>query len=195
MRKILLGLIMAMGAQVVAAEDAAKAEEWLFVHTAETAEIPSVTTLVMSIRREIFAFTNRPDRMYAYLTANEFTSLWDEGGGHTFYADPSNAVLTWENEGQVQETKIVILKASVSENGRSINYKVKVEVGAMPDNSAQNLSLFFDAYRTLMKGGKKMRNRKAITSNTQNFCCMAGTAPPVQEQLANDAASHSGQHH
>ena len=78
------------------AEDA-KPAEWLFVHTAETAEMTSATTLVMPATREIFAFTDRPNRMHAYLNAHEFVSFWDEGD--TFKADPPNAVLTWVNGG------------------------------------------------------------------------------------------------
>ena len=39
------------------AEDA-KPAEWLFVHTAETAEMNSATTLVLPVTRDIFAFTD-----------------------------------------------------------------------------------------------------------------------------------------
>ena len=76
------------------AEDA-KPAEWLFVHTAQTAEMTSDTTLVMPVTRDIFAFTDRPNRMHAYMNAHEYVSLWDEGEGDTFKADPPNAVLTW----------------------------------------------------------------------------------------------------
>ena len=75
--------------------DDAKPAEWLFVHTAQTAEMTSDTTLVMPVTRDIFAFTDRPNRMHAYMNAHEYVSLWDEGEGDTFKADPHNAVLTW----------------------------------------------------------------------------------------------------
>ena len=72
----------------------AKPAEWLFVHTAETAEMTSATTLVMPVTRDIFAFTDRPNRMHGYLNAHEYALLWS-GEGDTFKADPPNAVLTW----------------------------------------------------------------------------------------------------
>ena len=70
-----------------------KAPTWLFVQTAETAEVTSEDTLVMPVTREIFAFTDRPNRLHGYINAHEFVAFWDEGG--TFKADPPNAVLTW----------------------------------------------------------------------------------------------------
>ena len=61
--------------------DETKTAEWLFVHTAQTAEMTSDTTLVMPVTRDIFAFTDRPNRMHAYMNAHEYVSLWDEGEG------------------------------------------------------------------------------------------------------------------
>ena len=84
------------------AEDA-KPAEWLFVHTAQTAEMTSATTLVMPVTRDIFAFTDRPNRMHAYMNAHEYVSLWDEGEGDTFKADPPNAVLTWVDGDEMKE--------------------------------------------------------------------------------------------
>ena len=69
------------------AEDA-KPAEWLFVHTAQTAEMTSATTLVMPVTRDIFGFTDRPNRLHGYMNAHEFVSLWDESEGDTFKADP-----------------------------------------------------------------------------------------------------------
>ncbi len=76
-----------------------KPAEWLFVHTAQTAEMTSATILVIPVTRDIFAFTDRPNRMHGYMNAHEFVSLWDEGEGDTFKADPPNAVLTWVDGG------------------------------------------------------------------------------------------------
>ena len=92
------------------AEDA-KPAEWLFVHTAQTAEMTSPTTLVMPATRDIFAFTDRPNRMHGYLNAHEFVSLWDEGEGDTFKADPPNAVLTWVDGGELKEAELLIISA------------------------------------------------------------------------------------
>ena len=61
------------------AEDA-KPAEWLFVHTAQTAEMTSATTLVMPVTRDIFAFNTGTDpNLDAFMKAHQFVTLWDEG--------------------------------------------------------------------------------------------------------------------
>jgi len=104
---LIMGLLFNDPALAADAEPA----EGLFVHTAETAEMTSATTLVMPVTRDIFAFTDRPNRMHGYLNAHEFVSLWDEGEGDTFKADPPNAVLTWVNGDDVHEAELLILSA------------------------------------------------------------------------------------
>ena len=71
------------------------AEEWLFVHTAEEAQVINNTTIVMPVTRDIFAFTDRPYRKHDYMTGEQFASLWADSGSDSFKADPPNAVLTW----------------------------------------------------------------------------------------------------
>ena len=146
MRKILLALVMAMGTQGVAAEDAAKPAEWLFVHTAQTAEMTSATTLVMPVTRDIFAFTDRPNRMHGYMNAHEFVSLWDEGEGDTFKADPPNAVLTWVDGDEMKEAELLILSAETVSHGREIAYEVKLEAGDTPADKLLGGSLFVDNF-------------------------------------------------
>jgi len=135
---------MAMGTQGVAAEDAAKPAEWLFVHTAQTAEMTSATTLVMPVTRDIFAFTDRPNRMHGYMNAHEFVSLWDEGEGDTFKADPPNAVLTWVDGDEMKEAEVLIISAETVRHGRGIAYQVKLEAGQMPAGKVGSASLFVD---------------------------------------------------
>ena len=144
MRKILLALVMAMGTQGVAAEDAAKPAEWLFVHTAQTAEMTSATTLVMPVTRDIFAFTDRPNRMHGYLNAHEFVSLWDFGEGDTFKADPPNAVLTWVDGDEMKEAEFSIVSAETVSHGREIAYEVKLEAGQAPAGKVGSASFFVD---------------------------------------------------
>ena len=146
MRKILLALVMAMGTQGVAAEDAAKPAEWLFVHTAQTAEMTSATTLVMPVTRDIFAFTDRPNRMHSYMNAHQFVSLWDEGEGDTFKADPPNAVLTWVDGDEMKEAEVLIIGAKTVSHGRGIAYQVKLEAGETPEGNIGVASFFVDAF-------------------------------------------------
>ena len=125
------------------AEDA-KPAEWLFVHTAETAEMTSATTLVMPVTRDIFAFTNRPNRMHGYMNAHEFVSLWDEGEGDTFKADPPNAVLTWVDGDEMKEVEVRIISALTVSHGREIAYEVILDAGQAPAGKLGFASLFVD---------------------------------------------------
>ena len=126
------------------AEDA-KPAEWLFVHTAQTAEMTSTTTLVMPVMRDIFAFTDRPNRMHSYMNAHDFVSLWDEGEGDTFKADPPNAVITWVEDGEMQEAEVLIFSAETDPFQLAITYEVKLEAGQTPDGVLGRASLFVDA--------------------------------------------------
>jgi hypothetical protein len=125
------------------AEDA-KPAEWLFVHTAEIAKMTSATTLVMPVTREIFAFTDRPNRMHSYMNAHEFVSLWDEGEGDTFKADPPNAVLTWVDGDEMKEVEVRIISARSVSNGREIAYEVILDAGQAPVGILGSASLFVD---------------------------------------------------
>ena len=125
------------------AEDA-KPAEWLFVHTAQTAEMTSATTLVMPVTRDIFAFTDRPNRMHGYMNAHEFVSLWDEGEGDTFKADPPNAVLTWVDGDEMKEAEVLIIGAETVSHGREIAYEVKLEAADTPVGKIGRASFFVD---------------------------------------------------
>jgi hypothetical protein len=135
------------------AEDA-KPAEWLFVHTAQTAEMTSATTLIMPVTRDIFAFTDRPNRMHGYMNAHEFVSLWDEGEGDTFKADPPNAVLTWvDGDGEIKEAELLIISAETITHGRGISYEVKLEAGETPVGKIGFASFFVDSNAMMMVGG------------------------------------------
>ena len=127
------------------AEDA-KPAEWLFVHTAQTAEMTSATTLVMPVTRDIFAFTDRPNRQHGYMKAHQFVTLWDKGEGDTFKADPPNAVLTWVDGGEMKEAEVLITDAKVVGDGygTAVQYSVKVEAGDVFSGLGAGASLFID---------------------------------------------------
>ena len=105
----------------------------------------SETTLVMPVTRDIFAFTDRPNRMHGYMNAHEFVSLWDEGEGDTFKADPPNAVLTWvDGDGEIKEAELLIISAETITHGRGISYEVKLEAGETPVGKIGFASFFVD---------------------------------------------------
>jgi len=120
--------------------------QWLFVQTAADF-ISDGDSLTIPYEREIFAFTDRPNRMHAYMTAQEFASLWNTGED-SFSSNPPNAVLTWVADGAVSEAEVVLTAAEVDERGRSITYTIALEDGqTLPMNGAQ-ASLFVDGWYT-----------------------------------------------
>jgi hypothetical protein len=143
---ISIAFIMSLFVASSAGAEDAKPAEWLFVHTAETAEMTSPTTLVMPVERDIFAFTDRPNRRHAYLTAEQFAGLWADGKGDSFKADPPNAVLTWVLGDTVREAEVFITGAAAASGGKNLVYRVKFEVGTDlgPSNFFKNASLFID---------------------------------------------------
>ena len=82
--------------------------------------------------------------MHGYLNAHEYASLWGEGEGDTFKADPPNAVLTWVDGDEMKEAELLIISAETVGHGRSIAYEVKVEAGETPVGKMGFASLFVD---------------------------------------------------
>jgi hypothetical protein len=120
--KISIIILSLMACTFTFAEDK-PAEEWLFVHTAEEAQVINTTTIVIPVTRDIFAFTDRPYRKHGYMTGEQFASLWADSGSDSFKTDPPNAVLTWVDGEDVKEAELVITGASF--DGDSITYTRK----------------------------------------------------------------------
>jgi len=135
---ITVSLLLTLSA-AIAEEDRAS---WLFVQTA-TELTSDGDTLTIPYEREVFAFTDRPNRKHAYLNAMELTSLWNTGENN-FGENPPNAVLTWVSDGEVQEAEIVLVAAKVGNLGRSMTYTIRWEAGEAIPMRAGNVSLFID---------------------------------------------------
>ena len=138
-------IILSLMASTFAFAEDKPAEEWLFVHTAEEAQVTNNTTIVMPVTRDIFAFTDRPYRKHAYMTGEQFASIWADSGSDSFKTDPPNAVLTWIDGDKVHEAEVVITDASVLAHGKAISFEVKLEAGEALSGQMQRLSLFVDA--------------------------------------------------
>jgi hypothetical protein len=117
------------------------------VQTAATAQMTSDTVLEMPFTRDVFGFTDRPNRRQAYLTAFEFVSLWTAEGANSFSADAPNAVLTWQVGEEQREAEVIINNATVYADGaqESLVYEVTLEAGQMPDAQMSSVSLFVDS--------------------------------------------------
>mgnify|MGYP003565665818 CR=1 FL=1 len=140
--------ITAAVAAALLASPVAFAEEntpqWLFVHDASSVEITDGGGMMAPVEREIFAFTDRPYRRHGYLNAHEFVGLWDGGEG-SFQADPPNAVLTWVEDGEVQELEVELTSARVGDHGRMIHYEFVTEDGEADIGSVTDAALYIDA--------------------------------------------------
>jgi hypothetical protein len=139
--KISIIILSLMACTFTFAEDK-PAEEWLFVHTADEAQVTNNTTIVMPVTRDVFAFTDRPYRKHAYMTGEQFASMWADSGSDSFKTDPPNAVLTWVDGEEVKEAELVITGASI--DGNSITYNRKYSA-TIPDGTLKAVSLFVDA--------------------------------------------------
>jgi hypothetical protein len=135
-------LMVALSSSFAFAEDKPE-EEWLFVHTADEAQVINTTTIVMPVTRDIFAFTDRPYRKHAYMTGEQFASLWADSGSDSFKADPPNAVLTWVDGEDVKEAELVITGASF--DGDSITYTRK-HPATVQFSNLKAVSLFVDSF-------------------------------------------------
>jgi hypothetical protein len=138
--KISIIILSLMACTFTFAEDK-PAEEWLFVHTAEEAQVINTTTIVIPVTRDIFAFTDRPYRKHGYMTGEQFASLWADSGSDSFKTDPPNAVLTWVDGEDVKEAELVITGASF--DGDSITYTRK-HPATVQFSKLKGVSLFVD---------------------------------------------------
>ncbi len=137
------------GCASMLSNDGAK-KEWLFVHTAEDAQVKSATVIVMTAERDIFAFTDRPNRLHKYLTPEVYVSLWnDNGSADNFFTDPPNAVLTWLSPSDgVHEAEIVLTYAKYKNEKIEYTFKFlsgqKLTVNGQERILATGISLFVD---------------------------------------------------
>ena len=117
-------------------------KEWLYTHTSLDATATNSTTIVIPLTGEIFAFTDRPNREYKYISGDEFASYWnDYDDENSFKLDPPNAVLTWVDEDGVEEVEVVITDADF--DGTNIIYTIE-NTTITANQSFEDVSLFVD---------------------------------------------------
>jgi hypothetical protein len=119
-----------------------KTPEWLYIHTAETAQMASNTTIIIDLNREIFAFTDRPNRLYRYLKSTDFVALWDANITNGFQANPPNSMITWMIGEATQQVEANILNAEVTDGGNSILYELKLKAGTQIPIKLSHVSVF-----------------------------------------------------
>lgn len=142
----LCATFMALAPIAAAAEESAP--NWLFVQTA-SGFTSDGSKLTIPYERELFGFTDRPNRMHAYLNATEFASLWGIGY-NDFTENPPNAVLTWVADGKMQEAELKLTAIALNDHGRTITYTAAFEAGTALPKSASAISLFIDSAQSQM---------------------------------------------
>ena len=114
----------------------------MYTHTALEATATSSTTIVMPFTEDIFAFTDRPNREYKYISGDEFASYWnDYDDENSFKLDPPNAVLTWVDADGVSEVEVVITDANF--DGNNVIYTIE-NTTITANQSFEDVSLFVD---------------------------------------------------
>jgi len=125
-------------------------EEWLFVHTAESAKILNATTIVMPLVDDIFAFTDRPYRKSYHMTGRHYADLWIHKGENCFQDNPPNAVLTWFDGDESKKIEVVITHAVL--DSTTITYTIWDDSGIITEDIVHP-SLFVDGINSLFKVG------------------------------------------
>ncbi|MDC1416666.1 BspA family leucine-rich repeat surface protein, partial [Flavobacteriaceae bacterium] len=121
-------------------------KEWLYTHTSLDATATNSTTIVIPLTGDIFAFTDRPNREYKYISGDEFASYWnDYDDANSFKLDPPNAVLTWVDEDGVEEVEVVITDADF--DGTNMIYTIENST-ITTNQSFEEVSLFVDGNET-----------------------------------------------
>ena len=122
-------------------------EEWLFVHTAPQAQLTNSATVEMPLASgNIFAFTDNSERNLTNITGEEFTLMWSDTYQDGFNIDPPSALLTWVEDGALNEARVVITDAS--SDGNIITYSI--EGLGIPDSqiSLNMVSIYIFEERT-----------------------------------------------
>jgi surface protein len=149
-------------------------KEWLYTHTALEATATSSTTIVIPFTADIFAFTDRPNREYKYISGDEFASYWnDYDDENSFKLDPPNAVLTWVDADGVSEVEVVITDADF--DGTNVIYTIE-NTTITANQSFQEVSLFVD--------GNGSTNNVYLSSNGITIKASAGAAAGDTGQIS-----------
>ena len=120
------------------------AKSWLFVQAAEIGTSNN-NTLILETNQDVFAFTDRPDRLSGHISLEIFSSLWDPNA--TFTEVPPNAVLTWKSDdGAMAYAEVLLSHATWNNVTKFIEYDYIFEAGQNLTSNLSGVSLFIDDY-------------------------------------------------
>ena len=119
-----------------------KTVEWLFIHTAEKAEMVSDSSFIMLMNREVLAFTDRLNRQYRYLKADDYVGLWRPDAADGFKSNPPNSVISWMIGDTPYQAKVNILNSAITDDGDAIFYELSLQEGIKIPRKIFHVSLF-----------------------------------------------------
>ena len=96
-RNLIVGLLfsgplLVLSALVPVSAEVEQPKNWLFSINADAAHTTH-TTLTLVNAGEFFAFTDRPKRIWGWVTHQGFNELWEAESADTLKKDPPNAVI------------------------------------------------------------------------------------------------------
>jgi hypothetical protein len=122
--------------------ESVKVPEWLYIHTAETAKMASDNTILIGTNRDIFAFTDRPNRLYRYFNPTDYVALWDADSENGFLDNPPNSMVTWMIGEATQQVEANIVNVEVTDDGNGILYELKLKAGTQIPIKLSHVSVF-----------------------------------------------------
>jgi len=97
-------------------------DEWAFAHMAAKGQITSNQTIVMPVTQDIIAFTMDPYQTHADMNGMEFISLLNKSIKRGRIVNPRNAVLSWFDGENMNETRLVVTSVQIDKVSENITY-------------------------------------------------------------------------
>ena len=125
---------------------ASESPQLMFVQSAEDFKVDAgaKTFRLVKINQQTLYFSDRPKRIAGHLKMADYLKEWTaKAGKDNFAADPPNAVLSVYEQGQPDNTVVVVEITNPVVDGADLIYSYKIIDGAMPPSGGAT-ALFID---------------------------------------------------
>ena len=143
---LLLSVMLLMAACEKNSTTSSEEPQYMFVQTAEDIKVDAdaMTLRLVNVNQQTLYFTDRPQRMAGHLKLTEYLEEWTtKAGKDNFGNDPPNASLSVYEEGQPDNTVIVVEINNPVVDGTDLIYNYKIINGTMPASGGAS-ALFID---------------------------------------------------
>lgn len=121
-------------------------EEWAFAHMAPQGQIFTNKTIVIPLTQDIVAFTMDPYKTHADMNGVEFISFLDNSNESGRRTNSRNAVLSWFDGENMNETRLVVTSVKMDEVGENITYTTEVMSDFSGSEKLVSPHLYLDRY-------------------------------------------------